>query len=351
MAHLGSTGKPESLWGKIDPRSFGDHAYRGRPPIRHLRGPYQPKTVESKAAYDYMLNLIQREVNGPPLNIADKILKIMKRNNVRDKKEDLEKFLNPVSNNLFHDLVDLAKDDEDEILCAPTGSVIANMGHIIERFTSLSPRTKMKGLLAILASFSEHVQPPIRPGKEEFSRQSLGGHLALDQQEILLSASRLLQAIVDVFNSHKPWLSLALLAMEASQMVTQGMWERDSMLLQLPHFTKDLAKKCQENPGKSIETVFDLVEMEHDERRELLQMSDSQLTDIAGFCNRFPNVDMSYEVQDGDNVRVGDEITLQVTLERDVEGRTEMGPVDFPRYPEAKEESWWLVVGDTKTNQ
>uniref|UniRef100_A0A6N2K3P8 U5 small nuclear ribonucleoprotein 200 kDa helicase n=1 Tax=Salix viminalis TaxID=40686 RepID=A0A6N2K3P8_SALVM len=97
-----------------------------------------------------------------------------------------------------------------------------------------------------------------------FSRQSVGGNLALDQREVLLSGSRLLQAMVDVISSNG-WLSLALLAMEVSQMVTQGIWERDSMLLQLPHFTKDMAKKCQENPGKSIETVFDLVEMEDDE--------------------------------------------------------------------------------------
>ncbi|CBI36671.3 unnamed protein product, partial [Vitis vinifera] len=124
-----------------------------------------------------------------------------------------------------------------------------------------------------------------------FSRQIVGGNLALDQREVLLSAGRLLQAM--------------------------GMWERDSMLLQLPHFTKDLAKRCQENPGKSIETVFDLVEMEDDERRELLQMSDSQLLDIARFCNRFPNIDITYEVLDSENLRAGDDITLQrVALQR-----------------------------------
>ncbi|KAJ0087179.1 hypothetical protein Patl1_09317 [Pistacia atlantica] len=277
--------------------------------------------------------------------------------------------------------------DEDMDLSPSNHGLIASYYYIsyttIERFSSsLTPKTKMKGLLEILASASEYAQLPIRPGEEEvvrrlinhqrfsfenprctdphvkanallqahFSRQSVGGNLALDQREVLLSASRLLQAMVDVISSNG-WLSLALLAMEACQMLTQGMWERDSMLLQLPHFTKDLAKKCQENPGKSIETVFDLVEMEDDERRELLQMSDSQLTDIARFCNRFPNIDMSYEVQDGDNIRAGEEITLQVTLERDVEGRTEVGPVDAPRYPKAKEEGWWLVVGDTKTNQ
>ncbi|XVE68358.1 hypothetical protein DITRI_Ditri09bG0061900 [Diplodiscus trichospermus] len=91
--------------------------------------------------------------------------------------------------------------------------------------------------------------------------------------------------------------------------------------------------------------------MEDDERRELLQMSDLQLLDIAKFCNRFPNIDLSYEVIHGENVRAGEYVALQVTLERDIEGRTEVGPVDAPRYPKAKEEEWWLVVGDTKSNQ
>ncbi|XVF24492.1 hypothetical protein REPUB_Repub13aG0132700 [Reevesia pubescens] len=253
----------------------------------------------------------------------------------------------------------------------------------IERFSSsLTSKTKMKGLLEILAAASEYANLPIRPGEEEvlrrlinhqrfsfenprftdphvkanallqahFSRQHVGGNLALDLREVLLFSTRLLQAMVDVISSNG-WLSLALLAMEVSQMVTQGMWERDSMLLQLPHFTKDLAKRCQENPGKNVETIFDLVEMEDDERRELLQMSDLQLLDIAKFCNRFPNIDLSYEVIDSGNGRAGEDVTLQVTLERDLEGRTEVGPVDAARYPKAKEEGWWLVVGDTKSNQ
>ncbi|CAL9215599.1 unnamed protein product [Arabidopsis halleri] len=178
----------------------------------------------------------------------------------------------------------------------------------------------------------------------------MDANILVDKREVLLSATRLLQAMVDVISSNG-WLNLALLAMEVSQMVTQGMWERDSMLLQLPHFTKDLAKRCQENPGKHIETVFDLVEMEDEERQELLKMSDAQLLDIARFCNRFPNIDLTYEVVGSEEVTPGKEVTLQVMLERDMEGRTEVGAVDAPRYPKTKEEGWWLVVGDTKTNQ
>ncbi|KAK7272679.1 hypothetical protein RJT34_29429 [Clitoria ternatea] len=275
---------------------------------------------------------------------------------------------------------------EDDMDLSPLNlGMIASYYYIsyttIERFSSsLTSKTKLKGLLEVLSSASEYAQIPIRPGEEEvvrklinhqrfsfenpkvtdphvkanallqahFSRQFVGGNLALDQKEVLLSANRLLQAMVDVISSNG-WLDLAILAMEVSQMVTQGIWERDSMLLQLPHFTKDLVKKCQENP-KSIETVFDLLEMEDDERRELLGMSDSQLLDIARFCNRFPNIDLSYDVLDSDNVRAGEDITVLVTLERDLEGKAELGPVDAPRYPKAKEEGWWLVVGDPETH-
>uniref|UniRef100_A0A1U7X5T2 RNA helicase n=1 Tax=Nicotiana sylvestris TaxID=4096 RepID=A0A1U7X5T2_NICSY len=277
---------------------------------------------------------------------------------------------------------------EDDVLLSPLNlGMIASYYYIshtaIERFSSsLTSKTKLKGLLEILASASEYERLPIRLGEEEltrrliihqrfsfenpkytdphakanallqahFSRQVVGGNLASDQQEVLLSAIRLLQAMVDVISSNK-WLSLALLAMEVSQMVTRGTWERDSMLLQVPHFTNELAKKCQENPGKSIETVLDLVEMEDDERRELLQMSDLQLMDVARFCNRFPNIDLTYDVLNRDNVSAGDNVSVQVTLERDLEGGTEVGPVFAPRYPTTNEEGWWLVVGGTKSDQ
>ncbi|KAI3888520.1 hypothetical protein MKX03_008711 [Papaver bracteatum] len=253
----------------------------------------------------------------------------------------------------------------------------------MERFnSSLTSKTKIKGLLEILASASEYADLPLRPGEEElirrfinhqrysfenpkctdphvkanallqahFSRHTVVGNLVSDQREILVSASRLLRAMVDVISCNG-CLDLALLAMEVSQMVTQGMWERDSLLLQLPHFTKELAKKCQENPGKRIETLYDLVEMDDDKRQELLQMSDLQLLDIARFCNRLPNIDMTYEMLESDRVISGKDVSVAVTLERDLGETSEVGPVDAHRYPKCKEEGWWLVLGDSKTNQ
>lgn len=62
---------------------------------------------------------------------------------------------------------------------------------------------------------------------------------------------------MDVVSSNS-WLNPALAAMEMSQMVVQGMWERDSLLMQLPHFTKELAAQCKE---AGVESIFDILEM------------------------------------------------------------------------------------------
>ncbi|KAH0667231.1 hypothetical protein KY285_028437 [Solanum tuberosum] len=88
--------------------------------------------------------------------------------------------------------------------------------------------------------------------------------------------------------------------------------------------------------------------MKDDEKGVLLQMSDFQLRHIARFCNRFPDIYLKYHVLDSDNVSAGDDVSVQVTLKR---RRTEVGPVIAPRYPGTKEQGWWLVVGDTMSNQ
>lgn len=56
---------------------------------------------------------------------------------------------------------------------------------------------------------------------------------------------RLIQACVDVLSSNG-WLSPAITAMELAQMVTQAMWSKDSYLKQVPHFSTDHIKRCQE---------------------------------------------------------------------------------------------------------
>jgi len=247
----------------------------------------------------------------------------------------------------------------------------------IELFSSsLTAKTKLKGLIEILTAGSEYDIIPIRHKEEHtlaqianhvphklakpkfndphvkahvllqayFSRHTLAGDVKADMNEIVSMAPRLLLAMVDVISS-SGWLSPALAAMELSQMVTQGVWERDSQLLQLPHLNKEAAARCQE---KGVESVIDLMQLEDADRDKLLQLSPAQMADVARACNRYPDIDLQYQIQDEDNVQAGQPVNIQVQLEREVDG--DLSAVISPTFPNEKEEGWWLVVGDTETN-
>lgn len=54
---------------------------------------------------------------------------------------------------------------------------------------------------------------------------------------------------------------------------------------------------------QGVESVFDIMEMEDEDRTELLQLSDSQMADVARFCNRYPNIELSYEVAEKELIR------------------------------------------------
>ncbi|TRZ02195.1 hypothetical protein DNTS_030428 [Danionella cerebrum] len=175
------------------------------------------------------------------------------------------------------------------------------------------------------------------------SRMQLSAELQSDTEDILSKAVRLIQACVDVLSSNG-WLSPALAAMELAQMVTQAMWSKDSYLKQLPHFTSELIKRCTD---KGVESIFDIMEMEDEDRTGLLQLSDAQMADVARFCNRYPNIELSYEVADKEDIKSGSSVVVQVQLEREEEVT---GPVIAPLFPQKREEGWWVVIGDPKSN-
>lgn len=51
-----------------------------------------------------------------------------------------------------------------------------------------------------------------------------------------------------------------------------------------------------------MESIFDIMEMEDDERNELLQLTEEQMGDVARFCNKYPNIEMSFDVQEKEGI-------------------------------------------------
>ena len=256
--------------------------------------------------------------------------------------------------------------------------------------SSVTAKTKTRGVMEILSAASEFSNLPVRQGEEKslriiskklkyplpdsaqfnesntkalvllqchFSRTSTSFDLRLDQSKVIGESVKLIQAIVDVISSNG-WLKPALAAMELSQMIVQGLWSRDNVLMQIPHFTKATIQRCENHNGdEAIESVFDILSLDDEVRSELLQLPDEKMTDVAIFCNSYPNVDIAFEVQDPEDVTAGDPVEVIVSLERDVdeedmdeEEAKQIGLVSAPFYPKEKREGWWIVVGDTSTN-
>lgn len=89
------------------------------------------------------------------------------------------------------------------------------------------------------------------------------------------------------------------------------------------------------------------MELEDEDRSRLLQLTDAQMADVARFCNRYPNIELNYEVVDKGRINSGSTVNVVVQLEREDEVT---GPVIAPFFPQKREEGWWVVIGDPKTN-
>lgn len=256
--------------------------------------------------------------------------------------------------------------------------------------SSVTQKTKTRGIMEILSAASEFSSLPVRQGEEKtlrifsnklkyplpnsahfneantkalvllqchFGRLSTSIDLRMDQRKIVGESIKLIQAIVDVISSNG-WLKPALAAMELSQMIVQGLWNKDNVLMQIPHFTREIVERCENyDGGEPIESVFDILSLDDDVRNDLLQLPDEKMADVAVFCNAYPNIDVTFKVQDPDDVTAGDPVELIVKLERDVDEEemdeeevNQIGLVSAPLFPKEKREGWWVVIGDTTNN-
>ena len=172
-----------------------------------------------------------------------------------------------------------------------------------------------------------------------FSRLELPLEFQLDLNSIIRKADQLISAVVDILAGNG--MLNATTAMDISQMIIQGCWDIDSPLRQIPYFDKTILEKCE---AKNIETVYDIMALEDEDREEVLTLPHKKLLQVAAFINTYPNIEMKYTFTQGSSIRAGETNSITVNITRDAEPETL--EVVSEKYPVKKLEHWWIAIGE-----
>lgn len=273
------------------------------------------------------------------------------------------------------------EEEEEEAIAPLNGAMIASHYSVspgaVKAFGQLSSKDRLRGIISAVTSVPDFDSLPVRaedipvltrlgtsvplklssdsdiglPQAKAFlllqahlSRLPVGSDLVSDQRMVLEKMLPLVNACTDTLSS-EGHLN-ALQAMDLSQMIVQGMWNSDSPLWQLPYTTDQTLARAKKY---SVESVYDIMSLEDDERDDVLQLPMDKLNDVANFVNKYPNIDILYELNVEEEVHAGEAKDITITIERDEE--MEDLAVETARFPFAKQEGWWLVIGDAATRQ
>ncbi|CCD23263.1 ATP-dependent RNA helicase BRR2 NDAI_0B02280 [Naumovozyma dairenensis CBS 421] len=177
-----------------------------------------------------------------------------------------------------------------------------------------------------------------------FSRIPLEPEFKEDLRYILTKSLQLVNSIIDIL-SGEGCLN-ATTAMDISQMIVQAIWDVDNPLRQIPFFDDNILAKCAE---KKVETVYDIMSLEDDERMEIMMMENKKLVRVANFVNSYPNVALLYSPLNNSKIAIEQLISITVKLTRDDE--PESLEVITEQYPFKKLENWWLVIGEVSKRE
>ena len=84
------------------------------------------------------------------------------------------------------------------------------------------------------------------------------------------------------------------------------------------------------------------MELEDEDRNKVLNgLSASQMSDVARFCNRYPNIELTYEIDGKDKIKTGSSVNVMVQLEREDEVT---GPVIAPFFPHVCFNKVYLII-------
>lgn len=169
-----------------------------------------------------------------------------------------------------------------------------------------------------------------------------------DLKRMLRLSTSLNDAMISVCK-HQDHLQTAMNCIEYGQFLTQGMWVKDSSLLQLPHFTEVEAGHAEKGKGKAS-NITEYIALEDDQKKGMATFSEEQKQDVLSYLKMIPDITVDSKVfvddDEDDNVYEGDLCTIRVTLTRNNLAKGEKaGLIHAPYFPFPKQEAWWILLG------
>jgi len=169
-----------------------------------------------------------------------------------------------------------------------------------------------------------------------------------DLKRMLRLSTSLNDAMISVCK-HQDHLQTATNCIEYGQYLTQGMWVKDSSLLQLPHFTEEEVKHAQKGKGKAG-NIVEYIALEDDQKKGMADFSAEQKQDVLSYLKMIPDITVDTKVfvddDEDDNVYEGDLCTIRVRLTRNNLAKGEKaGLIHAPYFPFPKQEAWWIILG------
>jgi len=176
----------------------------------------------------------------------------------------------------------------------------------------------------------------------------LSDNLKEDLNYMLRNSSGLIDAMISVCK-HQESINAAVNCIKFGQYVAQGMWLKESELLQLPHFTEveaGFASKGKSNPN----SIVNYIKLDNNSKKGLKDMTSEEKEDVFKSLGLLPNVSVSSKIfvddDEDHNVYEGDLCTVQVTLTRNnLPDGEKVGLVHAPCFPFPRREAWWVALG------
>ncbi|KAG2182998.1 hypothetical protein INT44_005979, partial [Umbelopsis vinacea] len=175
-----------------------------------------------------------------------------------------------------------------------------------------------------------------------------------DQITVMDSAIRFCQAMIDVA-ADTGYLTTSLTVMNMLQCIKQARYLHDSTLLTLPGIQEYMLEKIK-HKGRVIRNIAELTELSPAEIQKIfqnLQLSKDQIRAISTMVSRLPVLNIQTKVDTQKSYLIPEaEYKIKIDIRRVSRSKgPHDGRIHSPFFPKPQYESWWLVLGDTQTDE